>query len=298
MEICVFGAGSLGSLVGGLLAGDHEVTLVGRDPHSAAVAADGLRVTGALDRHEEVTARTTVPERADLAVVTVKSFDTPAAAAALAEMSLDGVLSLQNGMGNEERLAAALSCPVLAGTCTYGARLSDPGTVECTGIGDMTIGPREGGESALATQVGDAFDAAGVVIDVSPEMPRKLWQKLAVNAGINATTALARVPNGALLDGPAADIAADAARETARVAREKGVDLSESVAVEHTREVADATAANTSSMQQDVLAEKRTEVAAINGYVVSNATEPVPVNETMAQLLRAWEAERGLRDDS
>jgi 2-dehydropantoate 2-reductase len=293
MEICVFGAGSLGSLIGGLLAADHEVTLVGRDTHVSAIETDGLQITGEFDRSVAVRTRTNPPVEADLAVVTVKSFDTPEAARALADTELDGALSLQNGMGNEETLAEVLSCPVLAGTCTYGARLAEPGTVECTGVGDMTLGARDGGESALADRVGEAFAAAGLNASVSARMPRTLWKKLAVNAGINATTALARIPNGALLDGPAAETAAEAARETARVARAAGVDISDGAAVERTREVAAATAANTSSMQQDVLAEKRTEVDAINGYVVDRAERAVPVNETMTRLLRAWEHDHG-----
>jgi 2-dehydropantoate 2-reductase len=296
VHVVVFGAGSLGSLMGGLLARAHEVTLVARPDHARAVRAEGLRVTGEYDLRVHPDARAELPASADLVLVTVKAFDTASAAETLAGMDEAGaVLSLQNGMGNEETLAGELSCPVLAGTCTYGARLAGPGVVECTGIGDITLGPHEGGESALADRVGAAFDAAGLVVGVSPEMPLKLWEKLAVNAGINATTALTRVPNGALLDGPAAETAAEAARETARVAQSAGVDLSEDDAVERTRAVAEATAANTSSMQQDVLAGKRTEVDAINGYVVDRAGEPVPINETMARLLRAWERERELR---
>ncbi len=298
MEICIFGAGSLGSLVGGVLAREHEVTLVGRDPHISAIAAGGLTITGEIETVVSPSARTTVPKSADLVVVCVKSFDTHDAADALAGCSLDGVLSLQNGMGNESVLADELSCPVLAGTCTYGARLSEPGAVECTGIGDITIGPHDGGQSSFTDRVSVAFDDAGLDVAVSSAMARKLWEKLAVNAGINATTALARIPNGALLDGPTTEIASQAARETARVARTQGVNLDEGETVERTLAVAEATAKNTSSMQQDILAETRTEIDAINGYVVEQADEPVPVNETLTALVRGWEAERGLRKTS
>jgi 2-dehydropantoate 2-reductase len=295
MEILVFGAGSLGSLIGGVLAREHAVTLVGRDPHVSQVCEAGLQITGEIDERTHPDASTEPPDTADLAVVTVKAFDTPAAAGALAEVDLDAALSLQNGMGNEQRLADALASPVLAGTCTYGARLEEPGVVACTGIGNIVLGPREGGESAVADRAGEAFDAAGLATTVAPDMPRRLWEKLAVNAGINATTALARVPNGALVEGPAGEPAREAAREVARVARHAGVDLTEEAAVEAVVDVAEATAANTSSMHQDVLAGKRTEVDAINGYVVDRADRPVPVNATLTGLLRAWERERGLR---
>lgn len=296
MRTLVFGAGSLGSLLGGLLARTHDVTLVGRDPHVERVRRSGLRIEGALTARVDPSATTTVPdERFDLAVVAVKAFDTDAAAAALRRADIDVALSLQNGLGNEARLADALACPVLAGTCTYGARLDGPGVVECTGVGEVALGARDGGRSERAETVGEGFRTAGVETTVATDMPRRLWEKLAVNAGINAVTALARVENGALTDGPAGDPARRAAVETARVAREQGVGLGDEAAVEAVESVAEATAANRSSMLQDVDAGDRTEIDAINGAVVDRAASPVPVNETLTALVRAWEAGVGVR---
>jgi len=295
MEICVFGAGSIGSLVGGVLAREHEVYLVGREPHMSAVEDGGLQISGEISGTVHPRTATAPPESADLAVVTVKSFDTQDAGRALQNCTLGGVLSLQNGMGNESILAESLDCPVLAGTCTYGARIEAPGTVECTGIGEITVGPADGGESDLADRTGLAFRQAGLETTVSPAMPRKLWEKLAVNAGINATTALARVSNGALLEGSVREIARKAACEAARVARNQGHSLSGQQVMDRTVDVAEATAANTSSMHQDVRAEKRTEIDAINGYIVERAEKPALVNETLTALVQAWERERGLR---
>ncbi|MFC7234792.1 ketopantoate reductase family protein [Halosegnis marinus] len=294
MHVVVLGAGSLGSLVGGLLARAHEVTLVGREPHVSRVREGGLELTGAYDERVRPDARTDPPASADLAVVTTKAFDTDAAAEALAPVALDACLSLQNGMGNETTLAADLDCPVLAGTCTYGARLTEPGVVACTGVGEVVLGARGGGASEAADRVGTAFDAAGLHTTVAEDMPLRLWEKLAVNAGINATTALARVENGALLDGPAGGVARDAARETARVARADGLDLDDETAVAAVERVAEATAANRSSMLQDVEAGRRTEVDAISGFVAGYGVE-TPVNATTARLVRAWEAARDLR---
>lgn len=294
------GAGSLGSLLGGLLAREHDVTLVGRAPHVDRVREAGLRIEGAVEAHVQPAAHTDIPVGAfDCTLVTTKAFDTEAAARDLArsDATTDAVLSLSNGLGNEARLAAQLD-GVLAGTCTYGAMRPEPGVVDCTGVGEVVLGAPDGGPSERADRVGRGFTEADIETTVAVDMPRRLWEKLAVNAGINATTALARVDNGALLAGPANEVARRAAREVARVARAEGVDLTDDAATAAVERVANATAANTSSMQGDVLAERRTEVDAISGYVVEAAAEhglAVPTNRTMAELLWAWERERGLR---
>jgi 2-dehydropantoate 2-reductase len=297
MKVLVFGAGSLGSLLGGLLARDHAVTLLGRDPHMAAIREDGLRVTGAVDLTVRPAAVTDVADARspDLAIVTVKSFDTPEAARSLASVDPDAVLSLQNGMGNEGILAEHLASPVLAGTTTAGARLREPGVVACTGLGAVTVGPHADAPLAAAERAGSWFRSAGVETDVVADPRPHLWKKLAVNAGINPVTALARVRNGALFDSPVAGVATAAAAETAAVARGHGVDLSDDHAREAVRKVAGATARNRSSMLVDVAAGQRTEIDAINGFVLDRADRAVPITETLAGLIRAWEAGEALR---
>jgi len=289
----VFGAGSLGSLFGGMLARAHDVTLVGREPAMARVGQRGLRVEGCVETTTRPAARTE-PVDADAALVTVKAYDTPVAATALADHEYGAVCSLQNGVGNEARLAERLD-PVVAGTTTYGARLAEPGVVECTGTGDVAVGAPDGGESEAAARLGAAFRAAGVETTVATDMPRRLWSKLAVNAALNPTTALARLPNGALSGGPGKPVAERAARETAAVAP---VDLDCDATARRAIDVARTTAANRSSMRQDVEAGRRTEVDAISGVVVDRGdvvgTE-TPVNATLAGLVRGWERERGLR---
>jgi 2-dehydropantoate 2-reductase len=297
MRILVFGAGSLGSLLGGLLSREQEVTLLGRDPHVTAVKRDGLRITNEVDltvRPDAVTGVDDAPSP-DLALVTVKSFDTADAAGALAHADPDVTLSLQNGMGNETTIAEYLSCPVLAGTTTCGARLRESGVVACTGLGTVTVGPYADAPLPAAERAGSAFRSVGLKTDVVADPRPHLWEKLAVNAGINPVTAIARARNGALLDGPAAGIAAAAAAETAAVARERGIDIPGDRARAAVREVAEATARNRSSMLVDVAAGRRTEIDAINGFVLDRADRAVPVNETLAGLVRAWEAGAGLR---
>lgn len=272
MEIVVFGAGSLGSLIGGLLARTHDVTLVGRPAHMQAVSEHGLTVGGAVET--EVMPRSTTDGKelsGELAVVTVKAKDTETAAAALSTGEFEAVCSLQNGF-TEETLASMLSVPVVAGTTTYGARLREPGRVDCTGRGTITVGAYTDDKASAVDEcaewIAEAFRAAGIETVVADEMARRRWEKLAINAAINPITALTRVENGAVVDDPLWAIASAAARETAAVARTEGIELSDETVVEQLRQVCLSTAANRSSMLQDVEAGRETEIEAVTGTVV------------------------------
>jgi|APHM01.1.fsa_nt_gi ketopantoate reductase (EC 1.1.1.169) len=296
MEIAVLGAGSIGSLLGGLLAREHRVTLVGREPHVTSVRASGLTVAGAVECTVHPDARTGTTElAADLVLVTTKAHDVPGAAAALArdDVAVDAVVPLLNGIGHASLFADRLpTATVIAGTTTYGAVLDRPGHVICTGVGSVTVGARDGGPSSVAERVVTAMQAAGVEATAVTDAPRRTWEKLAVNAGVNAVTALARVENGRLADDPGQSLAREAARECAQVARAEGIDLNDAAAVQALDGVVTATADNRSSMRQDVESGRQTEVDHINGAVVDRAETHgigVPTNRTLARLVELWE---------
>lgn len=313
MHVVVLGAGSLGSLFGGLLAGTGadasagpdggvEVTLLGRDgDHARRVQADGLRLTHPDGSEEtvpvELATEYEAAAAADVLVVLVKSYDTADALASVAP-HLDGadVLTLQNGLGNAETIAEHVPAErVIAGTTSHGAVREAPGHVRHAGPGETTIGRYFADNDARVDAVADALTAAGVETTVTADPAAAVWTKVLVNAGVNAATALARVPNGALVErDPGRRLLRRAVREGEAVARASGVAVPDDV-VERARVVAERTATNRSSMRQDLERGGRTEVEALNGELARRASElgvDAPVNETLADLLRLADSGR------
>ena len=128
-------------------------------------------------------------------------------------------------------------------------------------------------------------------VDVIPDANALVWGKLVVNAAINPLTALLGVPNGALLERPAARrVMATLARETAAVARALGISLPFGDPVARAEDVARHTAANRSSMFQDVKRGAPTEIDAICGAIFRAGEArgvAAPVNWAMWQLVSA-----------
>ena len=159
-RVLVHGAGAVGGYFGALLAaGGHDVTFVARDDNLRALRAQGLVVhlgEGRSIRLPSVHAVADPAEApaADLVLVCVKSYDTPAAAAALrpAVGPDTVVLSLQNGIENEERLAAGLGLPSLMVALTrIGVAVVAPATIEYSGRGTILFGEPDGRTSARAS---------------------------------------------------------------------------------------------------------------------------------------------------
>ncbi|ERG98853.1 MAG: ketopantoate reductase [Haloquadratum sp. J07HQX50] len=292
MQILVFGAGAVGSLIGGLLARTHAVTLVGRDPHMRVCEANGLDIRGEITEHQTLSGTTTqTGHEADIALITVKTFDTMDACTALNSCEIDTVCSLQNGL-TESTLATELNAPVVAGTCRYGALQPRPGVVKYTGQGKTVFGGYTERAGEAAECVHRAFREAGIHSSIADDIRTQQWEKLAINAGMNATTALARVKNGVLVNGTGNELAQAVTAEAVTVAQAVGVDLSLSDVRHELDTTITQTAANRSSMLVDVSNDGPTEVDAINGAIVQHAAEhdiDAPRNETLWRLLTLWE---------
>lgn len=297
MRIGIIGSGAMGSLFAARLSTATDVVMVGHwAAQLTAVQADGLTLQTPDGRsrhyHIQATDDPTAVAPVDIALILVKSWQTTRAAREADVLLLpNGVaVTLQNGLGNRETVAATLGAArVTLGTTTQGATMVAPGTVRHAGRGPTHLAVTD--ETAAAvTQLSALLNDAGIDTHLSTDVAGLLWGKLAVNAAINPLTALLRVRNGFLADNEAArQMMRRAADEVAAVAKAQAIPLPFSDAAQQALTVARATATNRSSMLQDVLRGAPTEIEAICGAVVRIGQShhvPTPVNETLLQLVQ------------
>ena len=302
MELLIIGAGAMGGLFGALLAPHAAVSLLTTNQeHAAVMGGHGLTLVDLDGATRRVPVRVlTDPQdygrRADVVLVCTKTRATAQAAATVCDLlAADGLaLTLQNGLGNLEQLVAAVGAQrAAAGVTSQAATLLAPGRVRHAGSGPTVLGIPPGREEAI-TAVAGLFTRAGLETRISDDVDSLLWSKLIVNVGINALTALLRVPNGVLAQTPECDLLmARAVAEAVAVARALSIGLDGERQLERVREVCLRTADNRASMLQDILRGRPTEIDAINGAVVARgqaAGVDTPVNLLLTQLVQALEA--------
>lgn len=240
MRLLVIGAGAIGCLVGGKLAlAGEEVTLVGRPRFAETVAAHGLRLqsdgvdtVAPIARAVGSMAAAFAPDAApyDLAILTVKSYDTAAALdefTAAAGANLPPVLSLQNGVGNEEAIAAVCGEDrVLAGTLTTPVSVLAPGHIRIDRpsftLGVSAWSPQS--QPGILGTIHTALVRAGFKARSYPHARGMKWTKLLMNMMGNATSAILDAPPAQLFqDGRVVDIEIAAWREALAVMAAAGV---------------------------------------------------------------------------
>lgn len=305
MRIGVVGVGALGTLFAvKLIAAGHEVVLqVPRETTREQILRRGLVLqrgrTKKTARPAAVVADPAQTAPAELVLFLVKAYATEEAAPAAARLcAADGVvLSLQNGLGNLEILQAVVGrARVLGGVTAQGAFLREPGWAVHAGEGSTFVGEAQGPATARVREVAELFTAAALPAQVTDDLEGQLWGKLLLNAAINPLTALLRVRNGMLRDGPAAELLDLAVAEAAAVARARGVRLPYDDPGAMARAVVAATARNRSSMLQDLTRGRPTEVEQISGALVREGERvgvPTPVNRVLALLVRAGTRKTG-----
>ena len=301
-RVVVAGAGSIGSLLAAHLARVADVTvLTRREEHAAALRGHGLRVSGRGDftaRLDATPDPAELPADAELAILACKGTDLERLAAGL-EGTLPGatVMTIQNGLGAEEVVAAHGGWPLLSAvTFMSGTRHGDD-HVEYVLDTATWIGPYRGTTEEDARGVAELIVAGGLKAEAFPDLRPAQWSKLIFNATVNGVAALTGLPHDfhfaqteQLSD--LGHLVRDLVDEGKAVAAATGVELPDDpwemnvLATQRGHR-------HFPSMLEDVEARRPTELESINGALVREAGRfgvAVPLQTAVYRLVRAREA--------
>jgi 2-dehydropantoate 2-reductase len=205
------------------------------------------------------------------------------------------VVSLQNGVGNEDAIKTALggAVPVILGITTESSQTIAPGWVRSSEQGNTIIGSTSASPTTAHT-VTDLLTRSGLRASVVYDIRPHLWGKLVANASVNALSALLDCNAGEIPQDPnAARLAEALAEETANVAAALKISLPFVNPWQYVTEVIALGADAKSSMAYDLESGHPSEIDHINGAVVAfgrRTATPTPYNDAMVRLVKAREA--------
>ena len=277
MRIVVMGAGGTGGYFGAKLArAGEDVTFVARGAHLAAIREHGLCVRSAIEG--EWVVRSPAVERVDglppaeMVLFCVKSYDTESAAEIIrpAVGPHTGVLSIQNGVDNEDKLARILGPGhVMGGVAQVFATIEAPGVISHALLGRIIFGEMHGEETERARAFLAACARAAIPAEISSGMLRTLWEKYVFLAAHAGMTALTRLPAGVLRQVPETRrMYRLLLEEMAALGRAAGAGLDEGV-VDTCLQTLDAVGPNAyTSLYHDLTHGKRLELQALHGHAI------------------------------
>lgn len=294
-KIFVLGAGAVGSVYGALLSRKNDVTLIGNKTHVETMNSKGLTIRKDTEETFHVKADTElrdIPENA-LIILTTKAYDSSNALEKIKKLIKKDtiILVLQNGLGNEETVKRATGGKgtVLRGITTIAAEFFKAGEVRFWN-GETIIA-----QSPNAEKIARVFNAGMLKTRLSRDIGKEIWNKLVINCVINPLTALFQVRN--------CEIAADSLKavrhqligECVTVGKAEGIAFPTDLERQIDREIAYYT--NFSSMSQDIMKGKKTEIDFLNGKIVELGKKhqiPTPVNETIVCLIKFLEEKNAI----
>ncbi len=300
MKLAVYGTGGVGGYFGGRLAlAGADVHLIARGAHLEALRTNGLKVTSTKGDFQIELPATDDPSdigSCDYVLFTVKSFDTDAAAARLHPLVGDGtaIISFQNGVDNEEKIARAVGDGhVMGGAAYIFSTIVEPGVVAHTaGPARIVFGEMDGLRSERAERFLDLCGKADVDAGLSESIVQVLWDKFAFICAQAGMTAAVRLPIGevrAVKESWAAF--RRVVEEVCAVAAAEGIDLPADTADRHASFAENLEPTGYSSLYDDLTHGRRMELETLHGTVVSRAQRhniPVPVSEAIYAILRPW----------
>ncbi|NIO37249.1 2-dehydropantoate 2-reductase [Candidatus Bathyarchaeota archaeon] len=286
-KIFVLGAGAIGSVYGALLSEKNDVTLIGSKGHVNAISSKGLSISGEIKDILQIEVDTeirAIPEKT-LILLTTKAHDSAKAVRRIKNKLREDtvILVLQNGLGNKEVVSRIVGCEaeILRGVTAMAAEFFEPGKVRFW-KGETTIE-----KSKAAEMIQESFIESELSTKISEDITRDVWEKVVVNCVVNPLSALLRARDNELITESLRSIRHGIVRECVAVGE------AEEVMFPHGfEEIVDRRISkykNFSSMYQDLIKKKRTEIDFLNGKLVELARKhdiPTPLNEALTSFIK------------
>lgn len=294
MRIGIIGAGALGTFLGGVLADNNEVLIIGKHEKDL----DEIKITGKTNLKVDIDYTTDHSriEDMDLIIICTKSYDTRNAMEDIIPHvdSSTYVMTLQNGLDNEKIISEYINKDkVIGGITGIGVTYLNPGEVKHAGEGETIIGRYREKNDENIYEIKDILERSGLDVSVSDKIYSHIWKKVIINSSINPITALTGLENGYLVEQDHLnELLKNVCLESKKVA-EKEVELPIEDMVKETEKIARLTAENKSSMLQDIENKNKTEIECINGAVVTVGKKlgiDTPYNQTMYSLIKGKES--------
>ena len=300
MNITILGAGSMGSLIGSYLSKKHDVTMI--DTYDKAIDhinSEGIKIVD-IDNSEIVYKPKAYlsgkcEEVCDLLVIFVKDTATDKALElnkkVIGENTI--VLTLQNGMGNDEIISKYVKKEnILLGTTKHNAHTLGLCEVKHSGSGITHVGSLIGNHD-MASKIVDLLNECDFEATMSTSINHLLWEKLFVNCTINALTCILETTMDFMnYDSPLDPATSNVLKEAITVAKADGEDFDYDTIKKQLYDLTVKYVGGKASMEQDVELKRITEIDFINGSVVRIGKKygiPTPVNETVVSLVHSKE---------
>ena len=288
MKIIILGAGAIGSLYGAKLSKLNDVTLVGRQKHVNKINKDGLKIVGIEEDTYKLKATAKIEniENNTLILLTTKVHDNKKAIDTIKDLIKKDtiILCMQNGLYSENIVKDIVGdrCLVLRGITNVGATFLEPGKVQFSTLSSTKIE-----NSNISKELAENLDKCGLKCSVSENIKQDIWKKLILNCVLNPVSAILKVENGKIADenlNPLKKLIVD---ECLKVAEKDDVRFD----IDFVKIINDVVkdSRNLSSMYQDVLKGKKTEIDYLNGAVVELGKKygiKCPVNEALVMIVK------------
>jgi len=290
-KIYILGAGAIGSLFGALLSQKNKVELIGEKEHILKINSQGLKVKGSINKKFYLKGNTEIKEIPEncLILLTTKAHQVKKAIEKIKNLVKNDtkILVLQNGLGQEKIIEKILTkkCEIIRAITYIACEFLKPGEIKCW-IDKKTILPN----TKTAKKISILFKEANLKVILTKNLKKEIWRKLIVNSLIGPLTALFQVRNHEIAKKELKKVRLEILREGVKVAEKEGIKFEKNFIERVEKKLKSYT--NFSSMCQDILKKRKTEIDFLNGKIIELAKKhkiEVPINETIYHLIKFLE---------